>query len=213
MGFAEPHPRLRVGVVLAFAATLAAGSCKKTNVELGGECELHGDCHRDLQCVEERCAPRRKVGEPCDSKRAILCERTLSCTPGNVCQTLAWVAERARQEGLERERKMLLESGIDPKRVDDQQGAAESPAPPTGSGAAVRVVVVESEGPGFAACRADERLIGGTCSVDKASGFRSAPEGFSASDTVGARWTCDAPKNRKTTSTALCQRVGSSSPK
>ena len=188
-----------------------AGSCKGPPAELGDDCDLHRDCERHLQCREGSCAERGKDGDPCGPGK--LCARPLHCSAKRLCRTWEAAAEEARLARADRERELLLKSGVKPARIDEEQASIEAPAAAQAGGSPVRVVVVESTGPGFAACRSDERLIGGTCKIDGASGFASQPAGYGKDDTVGARWTCDAPRKKKTTSTALCQRVGATAPK
>lgn len=86
--------------------------------------------------------------------------------------------------------------------------AAEGPAKPADEparhpGVAVRVVEIENAGFAIAACRADERMIGGGC--EGAGLEANRPAAFSGSDTVGARWECrSADRKAEVTAFALC---------
>jgi len=80
--------------------------------------------------------------------------------------------------------------------------ANNTPNPSVGS---VRVVEVEGEGHVFAACRETERLIGGSC---EGKAEENRPSAFSASDTIGARWSCSADRSWEPVKAfALCALV------
>jgi hypothetical protein len=81
------------------------------------------------------------------------------------------------------------------------------------SGERVRVRVTNGDGVIFAACAATERLVGGGCkggdncaSESSCSYIRSYPGGFSADDTLGARWYCSGAYGTMQ-AFALCQEA------
>jgi hypothetical protein len=94
---------------------------------------------------------------------------------------------------------MLAESG-----VSNAAPTLEVGAYPPGPGPRVRTAKVTAESSAFAACRADERLIGGGCQTDQPV-INSYPSGQGAEDTVGARWNCTS--GSKVTAYALCTKV------
>lgn len=169
--------------------------------------------------IEQR-PPMGSEGAGCENG----CNPGLACAPtSRVCAKLdhpELVAKR--QADAERERAYLAQSGVQAPAHAEQPPPAPPPAPApsagvTGSAAsgAVRVVRTSNGGKGawvFAACRADERLVGGGCTPAKGK-WTDVPEhmsGESATDTVGARWNCGW---RETTfpseieAFALCQRL------
>jgi hypothetical protein len=96
---------------------------------------------------------------------------------------------------------MLAASGV------EATPSAEVTAHPPGPGTRVRTVEVTAKVRAFAACRADERLIGGGCKAEYAVAS-SHPSGHSREDTVGARWNCTVTMgNHDVTAYALCEKV------
>ena len=70
----------------------------------------------------------------------------------------------------------------------------------------MRIATTTSSGDSFAACRADERLIGGGCGAES-NLVSSYPSNYGPDDTVGARWKCR-PGNQ-VTPYALCAKLPS----
>ena len=148
----------------------------------------------------EKKTPLAGAGEACLDRG---CAGDLLCN--GICMTTEEMA-RARaateEAARRRELRMLEASGVAP--------GSNAEAPEAAPGAAIRVVKVTERGKVFAACRSSERLVGGGC----LGGGDHGPEGYTADDTVGARWSCetnswtgDVPN--PTTAYALCARVPS----
>ncbi|MCL4228261.1 MAG: hypothetical protein KJZ91_27665 [Myxococcales bacterium] len=154
--------------------------------------------------------PRGAEGAAC---HYLPCEEGLECTPGSkVCARPDHPElEAARARARAREAEVLARSGVTtPTR-------AEAPAAPAGPDAAgaVRVVRVSNDAVHptvFAACRADERLVGGGCRLltpGLTMVLDSFPSHHGESDTLGARWNCGRvpPDRWELEAFALCQRV------
>lgn len=175
------------------------GRC--TNENVGATCEdVDGECYGDgVYCFRHRCRRPGGAGDACDGDgdctSGLTCVDTKCFTDEQVRAREAQLAEDARKAAAAEEARMLGESGVkaDPKVV-------ERVTPPPGRGQRVRTVTVTGRGMAFAACRADERLVGGGCKPDSA-GY---PSGFSADDTVGARWNCE---GYEVTTYALCMKL------
>lgn len=133
------------------------------------------------------CAPRGE-GEPCDDDGD--CIGQLVCASGR-CAVDAKLHQRmARQSGVE--------------------VASESPAAESKRGA-VKVRSASGNEYAYAVCNSDERLIGGWCEPsgsggDSATFTESAARDYSATDTVGAKWTCQL-RRHQVRAHALCQRL------
>ncbi len=154
------------------------------------------------------------------------CNEGLSCTPiSNVCGKPDHPEHTVkRQADAERERAYLAQSGVQPPAHAEQPPVpppAALPVTTDGSMAvpaatgAVRVVRASTGGKSpwvFAACRADERLVGGGCTPAKGnwSAIPGHLSGESATDTVGARWNCgwrEATHDQAIEAFAMCQRL------
>jgi hypothetical protein len=98
-----------------------------------------------------------------------------------------------------REQQLLAQSGV------TAQPELEYAVAPAGAGPRVRIATTTSSGDSFAACRADERLIGGGCSADNKL-VSSYPSNYGPDDTVGARWKCKGG-NEPITAYALCAKL------
>jgi hypothetical protein len=177
------------------------GRCAHHN--LGTTCLGDRDCTgSNAQCFHGTCRALGTVGQACDHKAD--CREDLRCLDDR-CVTvddyhahLAQLDEARRKRAAAEEARMLAASGVEPDATQ-----VERPTPPPGPGQRVRTVSVRTKGTGFAACRADERLIGGSCKP-AATGY---PTGFGVDDTVGARWTCEAGFERPVTVFALCMKL------
>lgn len=146
------------------------------------------------------------------------CNAGLACTPtSRRCarpddpEILA-----AQERDRARERMFLRESGVTPSDHAEQPAAPPPPAAPSAETGAVRIVRVATQGTGgwvVAACRSDERLISGGCTLnepDRLMMLPSYPESASTTDTIGARWSCgrrDWTLDLKIEAFALCQRL------
>lgn len=115
-----------------------------------------------------------------------------------------------------RERTFLAESGVTPSEHAERPAAPTPPAAPSAEAGAVRIVRVSTQGTGawvVAACRPDERLVSGGCTLDEPNRvltLPSYPTSDSATDTIGARWTCgrrEWTEHLKIEAYALCQRL------
>lgn len=193
----------------AHALLLLLASCEAPDVPAGGQCEQPWDCGADLICFEGTCRPRFGAGERCDPTKVSYerhCEYGLECAPEGVCVTLAELETRRQAAEREREAELLRASGLAEERVEAEMGAAEITQPPPGPGLAVRVVHTSSRGTALAACREDERLVGGGCR-SSANVRGSYPSHAGASDTVGARWNCEAGGPAEVEAWALCQAL------
>ncbi|MBA2538064.1 MAG: hypothetical protein H0V17_00390 [Deltaproteobacteria bacterium] len=132
---------------------------------------------------------KRDQGEPCDDDT--------DCKSGYVCFRGACSTTKTREATL-----------------NAQSGVGSAPGErPIVSGERVRVRVTNGEGVIFAACTATERLVGGGChggnncaSESGCSYLRSYPAGFSADDTLGARWMCNGAEGTMV-AYALCQEA------
>jgi hypothetical protein len=99
---------------------------------------------------------------------------------------------------------MLASSG-----VETSGARVETTVQPPGPGARVRTVTVTAEESAFAACKADERLVGGGCkpASTKQPPLASYPAGHGPEDTVGARWNCLTGAGEQITAYALCAKL------
>lgn len=120
------------------------------------------------------------------------CVDSGDCESGLVCRRLrcALADEATRQ--------LLSQSGA----IDD---TAERPVV---GGQPVKVRTASADDHAFAACRPDERLLGGGCSGghegEDTRHLRSWPDGFTEDDTLGARWYCLG--TGRVNAFALCQQ-------
>ncbi len=143
---------------------------------LGDRCNDGSDCKgADVICRDRRCVRKSKSGESCANQDHCLAGST--CIDGT-CLDL----EGQRKRAARIETELLAQSGIPRDRT-----AVERPAHPPGPGQRVRTARAKGKNRVFAACRDDERLIGGGCDAL----VPSYPSDFSADDTVGARWNCN----------------------
>ncbi len=183
----------------------AQGVCQSG--ELGAACEGDFQCETpDATCLGNVCKPKPHEGERCTS--SCVASR---CFEGT-CMAEVAIAKLEQQRKAKEEQRLLAESGIKeaPAAVIEAPATTTGPRPP-GAGAQVRVAKTVATQSGFAACRTDERLIGGGCEVEK-PGFRRAlassyPSGHSEQDTVGARWNCEAEARFEVTAYALCEKL------
>lgn len=150
-------------------------------------------------CIRSRCARRGGTNAACDTESDCLADHACiddTCLNAeDQRRRTARLEEEQRKEAAAAEARMLEESGVKPVRT------AEKVVHPPGAGQRVRTATAKGSGRVFAACRADERLIGGGCSDDAAS----FPSEFSADDTVGARWNCNGASD--VTAYALCMKL------
>ncbi len=187
-------------------------SCAKQPAALGGECEWLHECQTGMICLDRACAPHRVAGESCDDKQLIFCGVGLLCGDTGVCITAQEAEEKRKAQEEAAKRAMLVQSGLDHDEIEAAERPVAENEPAVGGGLAVRVSRTDSIGSGFAACRVDERLIGGSCE-SKGTLTTSVPRDFSATDTVGARWTCATnTKETPLVSYALCQQLPTASP-
>jgi hypothetical protein len=174
-----------------------AGRCDDNNA--GESCRgAEGECRgKDMQCFRGTCRRLGAAGVVCDLDGdcgdSMHCVDNTCMSDDDVNKRETRLAAEERQRDAAAERRMLTESGVkpDPKQV-------EKATRPPGRGQRVRTVSVSGEGSAFAACRSDERLVGGGCKPD-AVGY---PSDYSPDDTVGARWNCT--NGYDVTAYALC---------
>lgn len=187
-------------------------SCAKEPAPLGGACQRLHECQQGLICLDQACAPARLEGERCDDTNFIVCDAGLECGEEGLCITVLQVEERRKERDEAAKRAMLVQSGLDQEQIDAAARVAEQEEPAQAGGLPVRVSRTDATGSGFAACRDDERLIGGACE-SKGMLSSSVPSGFGATDTVGARWSCTttAPEI-PLVSYALCQKLPMAKP-
>jgi hypothetical protein len=194
--------------VLACVAMVAA--CRGTAGELGGACAFDRDCSDSgAHCFERTCRLRGSQGQACRTSRD--CSGDLRCVADRCLveadarkewqQEAARAAAATRKARADEEARLLAESGIASTEPTVERGAL-----PAGPGATVRVVTTTAKETAFAACRAEERLVGGGCKGDFAT-HNSFPSGHSSEDTVGARWNCTTGGQVQITSYALCQKL------
>lgn len=169
-----------------------SGACRSG--EAGARCAWDDDC-KNLDCIQKACAEPGSVGDTCNEDA--------DCRKGNVC-TEKKLCESAEKLAA-KEAELLEQSGV------EESPALEKAAHPPGPGRRVRVAAASAKDEAFAACRADERLVGGGCRVtpkfnDVSMFEASYPSDFGPDDTVGARWRCKVP-GREMTAYALCERL------
>ncbi len=184
--------------------------CGDDNVGLG--CDGDGYCRGEgVLCIRRQCARRGGTNAACDSVEDCLAnhacmDNTCLDAEGQRQRTArlaeenrkhaARLAEENRKYAAAEEARMLEQSGVKPVRT------AEKLVHPPGAGQRVRTATAQGNNRVFAACRVDERLVGGGC--DRAD-VASFPSEFSASDTVGARWNCNGAND--VTAYALCAKL------
>lgn len=183
------------------AALIATAACRKPREKIGGACEQGWECE-SRACLAGACVTGpRQDGEACSPDA--LCTRTRECYDG-VCRTTEAIRDLESKKKLAAEKEMLEQSGVDAPAAP----AAEQ-REKTGGGLPVRVVRTErvidtARGVVLAACRDDERLIGGSCSsIDRESG----PDGYGPTDSIGARWSCAGIERERMIAHALCQKL------
>lgn len=175
---------------LALCLVLLAGAgCKG---EPGDICiEGSDDCGQNLVCFEGRCRSPRYVQVETRRRAALAAQET--------------AVDRRREE------RLLRQSGVDPHRLAEAAPDAALPAAGPSSPGTVRIARTHGKGRIFAACRDDERLLGGGCDVAEQNWTISGsyPEvAPGATDTTGARWIC-VPRSELShvKAYALCQRL------
>lgn len=207
---------------LVVLALICACRCKK---DIGEECEsildcncVHGRCQSGLagspcekgyqcdfrnhiDCVDGVCRGPGKAGEPCGRcETGLTCHHSKCLTEPQIATAKAAAAEAARKRAAEKEAHMLEQSGV------ASTPAAEVTTPPPGPGTRIRTVKVTAKDSAFAACKLDERLVGGGCDAPHPAAG-SFPSGTGADDTVGARWNCRVGPGHEVTAYALCARL------
>lgn len=175
-----------------------------------------------LLCFNNRCVRQGKRGEACsrDLNNYRSCVAGLFCTEGR-CGTYddlqaAKKRRKAADEARKREadllakKRMLEEAGAKPPPVEKSEAQPDSEQRPQRrrtDGHAIRVVEIEHKGFALAACKGDERLVGGGC--DGGSMVSNRPTAFGPDDTIGARWRCQAAKRSiPVKAFALCAKLG-----
>lgn len=134
------------------------------------------------------CKPARSEGETCEDTDE--CQRGLRCEAGRCVVSSALYQEMAQQSGVE---------------LRGERGA------PRSSAGAVRVRSSTAKDFAFALCADDERLLGGWCEPpgtggDDAKLTQQSAAGYTADDTIGARWRCEL-EGLQVQAFAMCQRV------
>jgi hypothetical protein len=127
------------------------------------------------------------------------CEEDGDCQAGYLCFRSTCTTNKNREELLTKQ------SGV---------GSSFGERPAVG-GDRVRVRVTQGEGTIFAACDANERLVGGGCAggydceqEQRCRYLRSYPGAFGPDDTLGARWYCTGAAGPMS-AYALCQQATS----
>lgn len=211
-------------LALVALAQLSADGCRG---KTGSSCDDILDCPDEHGCYRGKCTPVSPIGGPCDEPAQLFCTGHDLCIDG-VCRAHAKRGERCTKEllcekdfgcldgacvpqaeldaanKLAKEREMLAQSGAGPPSAEKVAAA-----PARGAGQPVRVVEVKEKGYALAACRADERLIGGECD---GSAYSSRPANFGPTDTVGARWECKGAPDVEVTAFALCASLPEAKP-
>lgn len=146
------------------------------------------------------CMPNnRKAGESCGGDDG-WCDQGLTCHEKRCITIDAWKAIEVE--------KLAIKEAQQIKQAGGKAPAAETQPPATGPAprGAVRVVELKDKGFAVAACRADERLIGGGCEGLELVADR--PDRYSQVDTAGSTWRCKSsrPEN-PVTAFALCARI------
>ncbi len=203
-------PALRHRRLIGFLALVLAAvgaSC-----DAGGSADQAGD-----HCFKESCA------------EGLVCHRYKCMASADIAAYDVAEDERQRLQAEQRliaardkESRLLRESGRkvaiaveEPVAVDASKttGKAAMATPESIGAGAIRVVHTAGLAPIFAACRDDERLVSGGCSIKNSDAAitYSYPSHFSEHDTLGARWNChgDASIVKKDMEAyALCARLG-----
>lgn len=186
------RPRLLPATALLLAALLVASAgCDQKGGRESDVCSESVPCQKGLVCYGLRCMT---PGQVLTAKRQLAAE-----------QVIAAAVERKRQ------RKLLEASGVDPASTAERPAPEVAPGEPAKAGS-IRVSHTEGKSPIFAACRADERLLGGGCQPGSTSVVVQAsyPSDFDARDTLGARWNCVGGSDfspMELQAYALCQRT------
>jgi hypothetical protein len=190
---------------LLVITAIACAGCPRPQEDAGGPCENDYQCKGSLFCFDQECSEPFTVGESC--------AKNDHCESGE-CAALKCISKEEaeamrRAEEKRKERKLLEESRVEDTRIESETERAEQVAPPAGPGLPVRVVRTSQRNKAFAACRMDERLIGGGCKAEDAV-FDSYPSGHGETDTVGARWNCRSNPYEEYSAVeayALCQKL------
>ncbi len=177
--------------------------------EIGGKCNATYECREGgktgVSCYRAECRAAAGTGGKCDAQEDCAtgntCIERVCLDPAGVKRHEAALAEAARKAQAEKEARMLAESG-----VSNAAPAAEVGAYPPGPGTRVRTAKVTAPDSAFAACKADERLIGGGCQSEQPV-TGNYPSGQGTEDTVGARWNCTGAGVKDVTAYALCAKV------
>ncbi|MBT8492476.1 MAG: hypothetical protein KJO07_05415 [Deltaproteobacteria bacterium] len=188
------------GLLTILAVLVCA--CFPHDLEVGEECKDDDWRCRSKFCENGKCRVSARLGEPC--------QRDQHCEEGNRCRsdkcvTAATAIEIDRALAQAEERKLLEESSVEPEVAKAEVEKLEAQLPPTGAGLPVRVARTRRVRKVFAACRRNERLVGGGCKGAKAL-LESFPSHSGEDDTVGARWNCTS-ETGAIEAYALCQRL------
>lgn len=144
-------------------------------------CNASSECGAGMVCSEYECVKAESNAETVEEANA----------------RARRMAERERIVELEKQVDLLRQSGVEPElAVEEGEAAAAEPSAGAQAGAspgAVRVSTTKGASPIFAACRRDERLLGGGCRAETSTIALGAnyPSGHNEHDTVGARWNCE----------------------
>jgi len=180
------------------ASGICVGSVCTEGTE-GQACSTHQDCAAGRSCFHSHC--RAKGGDHAMCVDDTDCVQPLTCFE-QTCLPPDGIAARQREVAAAEENRLLAASGIDA----GAGSVAEKAIAPPGPGTRVRTVVTTGTHAAFAACRADERLVGGGCDTARAL-EGNFPSGNSAEDTVGARWNCRMRWEESVTAYALCEKL------
>ena len=192
--------------MIARLALLVLVACSSKREDVGGECKRDKDCTSG-NCFASKCQSGA-IGSPCSQDQHCTAYGA-TCVLGTCGDHVAaskWREERSAIEVRSKaeakaklEAEMLAASGVEPT-------AEVAPPPGPADGPHVRTANATGYTSAFAACRSDERLVGGGCKTDY-SLQESYPSEVTADDTVGARWNCKANAHVSITAYALCSRV------
>lgn len=171
---------------------------------VGGDCATDYDCTDGSTCFEKKCRTPGKRGEACrydgDCDHSLGCyrKRCMAHDERKAADTQAAIEQR-KVDAANAEKMVAQQTG---------SGVAEQPAnapPPTTAGGQIRTVTFSAKSYAVAACKPDERLVGGGCKHDHV--LSSYPGGGSSEDTVGGRWNCHASNGEPVTAYALCTKL------
>lgn len=186
--------------------------CVEVPRKAGESCGKHARCADGLVCHESTQSERKSYRDTGYDP---------SMTYGDLCRDPADVPEIEAERQRAAERKMLESSGLSEEEIANKMAVAEAPGTASaGPGLPVRVVrtqtrIGNARGTVIAACRDTERLISGSCGIERNSNvIRSRIDdpdvgvtGYSEVDTVGASWTCVGRRGDTVVVKALCQAL------